>query len=118
MAENLHQAQQRILLAQMAQAGSAATAEFQAGQAALQQQRQQALTASMGASSQAGGVNDVGALLGAPFFDQPLEVKRRIGYLPERVPLYEEMVVSAFLRYVAEIKGVPRGERRGHIEKR
>lgn len=38
----------------------------------------------------------------------PLEVKRRVGYLPERVPLYEEMVVSSFLRFVAEVKGVPR----------
>ncbi len=37
---------------------------------------------------------------------EPLEVKRRVGYLPERVPLYEEMVVCSFLKYVAEIKGV------------
>lgn len=36
----------------------------------------------------------------------PLAVKRRVGYLPERVPLYEEMVVTSFLQYVAEIKGV------------
>lgn len=39
---------------------------------------------------------------------EPLAVKRRIGYLPERVPLYEEMTVRAFLRFVAEVKGVPR----------
>ena len=36
----------------------------------------------------------------------PLAVKRRVGYLPERVPLYEEMVVSSFLKYVAEVKGI------------
>ena len=42
----------------------------------------------------------------------PLEVKRRVGYLPERVPLYEEMVVSSFLRYVAEVKGLPRRARK------
>ena len=41
----------------------------------------------------------------------PIEVKRRVGYLPERIPLYEEMVVSRFLRYVAEVKGVPRSQR-------
>ena len=41
----------------------------------------------------------------------PLQVKRRIGYLPERVPLYEEMVVSSFLHYVAELKGVAKGDR-------
>jgi ABC-2 type transport system ATP-binding protein len=36
----------------------------------------------------------------------PLAVKQRVGYLPERVPLYEEMVVSSFLKYVAEVKGI------------
>ncbi len=47
--------------------------------------------------------------------EHPLEVKRRIGYLPERVPLYEEMVVVSFLRYVAEIKGIPRAQRRQEV---
>lgn len=45
----------------------------------------------------------------------PLEVKRRIGYLPERVPLYDEMVVSSFLHYVAELKGVDRRQRRQEV---
>lgn len=39
---------------------------------------------------------------------QPIEVKRRIGYMPEAVPLYLEMRVSEYLRYRAELKGVPR----------
>lgn len=47
----------------------------------------------------------------------PIEVKRRVGYLPERVPLYEEMVVSAYLRYVAEIKGVARGQRKSEVDR-
>jgi len=38
----------------------------------------------------------------------PMAVKRRVGYLPERVPLYDEMVVRAFLHFIAEVKGVPR----------
>ncbi len=42
----------------------------------------------------------------------PIEVKRRVGYLPERVPLYDEMPVNSFLRFVAEVKGVPRRQRR------
>lgn len=42
--------------------------------------------------------------------DSPLEVKRRVGYLPENVPLYPEMVVEAYLRYVARVKGVGRSE--------
>lgn len=41
----------------------------------------------------------------------PIEVKRRVGYMPESVPLYPEMVVGRFLDYVAEVKGVPRRER-------
>lgn len=41
----------------------------------------------------------------------PLEVKRRVGYMPERVPLYEEMTVGGFLRYVAEVKGIGRHDR-------
>jgi ABC-2 type transport system ATP-binding protein len=36
----------------------------------------------------------------------PLEVKRRVGYLPETVPLYTEMTVRSFLRYVCEVKGM------------
>ncbi len=39
---------------------------------------------------------------------EPLEVKRRIGYLPERVPLYDEMTVKGFLYFIAEIKGMDR----------
>lgn len=41
----------------------------------------------------------------------PVEVKRRVGYLPENVSLYGEMLVSSFLFYVAEVKGVPRSQR-------
>ncbi len=42
---------------------------------------------------------------------EPLEVKRRVGYLPERVPLYDEMTVKGFLSYIAEIKGMRRRAR-------
>lgn len=38
--------------------------------------------------------------------DKPLEVRRRIGYLPENPPLYMEMTVQGYLRFVAKIKGV------------
>ena len=37
---------------------------------------------------------------------QPIEVKRRIGYLPEGAPLYGDMTVLAFLRFVAEMRGL------------
>jgi ABC-2 type transport system ATP-binding protein len=38
--------------------------------------------------------------------EQPLEVRRRIGYLPENPPLYPEMTVASYLRFVAKLKGV------------
>lgn len=41
---------------------------------------------------------------------QPEEVKRRIGYLPEHNPLYLEMGVIDYLKFVAELQGVPRKE--------
>ena len=40
--------------------------------------------------------------------DQPLEVRRRIGYLPESNPLYHDMVVYDYLRYVGSMRGVER----------
>lgn len=46
----------------------------------------------------------------------PIAVKQRVGYMPERVPLYDEMTVAAFLRYTAEVRGVARGERRVQVE--
>jgi len=42
---------------------------------------------------------------GYDVFAQSLEVRRRIGYLPENVPLYEEMTVDSYLRFMAEAKG-------------
>ncbi|MBI4455696.1 MAG: ABC transporter ATP-binding protein [Acidobacteria bacterium] len=43
---------------------------------------------------------------GYDVFEQPLEVKRRIGYLPENPPLYQELSVDSFLTFVAQIRGV------------
>ena len=38
--------------------------------------------------------------------EQPIEAKRRIGYLPESAPLYPEMTVGAFLGFAAEMRGL------------
>lgn len=45
----------------------------------------------------------------------PLDVKKRVGYLPESVPLYLEMVVTGYLNYVAEIKGITRSKRKSAV---
>ncbi|MEW6542105.1 MAG: ABC transporter ATP-binding protein [Nitrospirota bacterium] len=40
-------------------------------------------------------------------FEQPLEVKRRIGYLPETPPVYQELTVTEHLTFVGRLKGLP-----------
>ena len=47
---------------------------------------------------------------------QSLEVRQRIGYLPESIPLYPEMRVSEYLEYRAKLKGVHRHNRRSRID--
>jgi len=46
---------------------------------------------------------------GLDIFNQSLQARRRIGYLPENPPLYADMRVNSYLRFVAKLKGVPRG---------
>jgi len=48
---------------------------------------------------------------GFDVFDQPVEAKRRTGYLPETPPLYPDMSVLEYLTFVAKIKGVPPADR-------
>ncbi|MEE8494107.1 MAG: ATP-binding cassette domain-containing protein [Nitrospirales bacterium] len=45
-------------------------------------------------------------------FEQPTEVKRRIGYLPEAPPLYQELTVFEYLIFVGRVKGIPQGDLR------
>ena len=52
---------------------------------------------------------------GYDVFSQSMEVRKRIGYLPESVPLYTDMRVNTYLDFVAEIKGVPRSTRRRRV---
>lgn len=44
---------------------------------------------------------------GFDVFEQPFEVKKRIGYLPEAPPLYPEMTVEDYLMFIARLKNVP-----------
>jgi ABC-2 type transport system ATP-binding protein len=53
---------------------------------------------------------------GFDVFENPLEVKRRIGYLPENVPLYTDMTVDGYLDYVADVKRIARDAKRRRIE--
>jgi ABC-2 type transport system ATP-binding protein len=52
---------------------------------------------------------------GFDVFRESMEVRKRIGYLPENVPLYADMRVAPYLDFVAEVKGVPRSARRQRV---
>ena len=52
---------------------------------------------------------------GFDVFEQPLEAKRRTGYLPETPPLYPEMTVLEYLNFVARINRMPAGDRNRQI---
>jgi len=51
------------------------------------------------------------SVAGYDIFEQPQEVKKHIGYLPESPPLYTEMTVTEYLRFVSKIKGIERRDR-------
>ena len=46
------------------------------------------------------------SVAGFDVFDNPISVKKRIGYLPEHPPLYQEMTVESYLSFVGKIKGL------------
>ncbi len=53
---------------------------------------------------------------GYDVFEQSMEVRKRIGYLPEAPPLYPDMTVGAYLAFVARIKGVAAGDIPGRVD--
>lgn len=52
---------------------------------------------------------------GFDVFDNSLQARRKIGYLPESVPLYPEMTVEDYLHFMAQIRGVPRVQRKERV---
>ena len=48
---------------------------------------------------------------------KPRKAKRQIGYMPEGVPLYSDLTVKEFVTYMAELKGVPRKEKKEKVQK-
>lgn len=55
-------------------------------------------------------------IAGFDVFEQSMEVRKRIGYLPETPPLYPEMTVESYLTFVARIKGVPAQNIAGRVD--
>lgn len=53
---------------------------------------------------------------GFDVFEESREVRKRIGYLPEQPPVYHDMTVKAYLRFVAKIKGVSSSALNGRLD--
>jgi ABC-2 type transport system ATP-binding protein len=49
-------------------------------------------------------------------FSQSIEARRHVGYLPESVPLYTEMEVTDYLKFMAKIRGVPGRNQRARVD--
>ncbi|AGH95035.1 ABC transporter ATP-binding protein [Pseudobdellovibrio exovorus] len=56
-------------------------------------------------------------ICGYDVYENPLEVKKRIGYLPETPPLYVDMLVQDYLKFVAELKCVPANQIKASIDR-
>lgn len=55
-------------------------------------------------------------IAGLEVHENSMAVRQKIGYLPETPPLYRDMTVEGFLKFVAEIKGVPRQNRQSRVD--
>lgn len=54
---------------------------------------------------------------GVDICKNPKKAKRQIGYMPENVPLYTDLTPKEFISYMAELKMVPRSQRKAQVEK-
>ena len=54
---------------------------------------------------------------GVDILTEPLRAKEKIGYMPENVPVYKEMDVYSYLKFIAEIKGVARDKVEASVQK-
>ena len=52
---------------------------------------------------------------GHDVFEENMQVRRKVGYLPERPPLYTELSIGAYLGFVAEVRGIARADRTRRI---
>ena len=53
---------------------------------------------------------------GHNILEEPEEAKKRIGYLPEIPPLYQDMTVREYLEFAAELKSIPKEKKKSNIE--
>jgi len=56
-------------------------------------------------------------ILGMSVWNNSLEIRKKVGYLPENVPLYDWMRVRGYLEFVARAKGIPASQRATEIDR-
>lgn len=56
------------------------------------------------------------SVAGFDVFENPMEVKKRIGFLPETPPIYPELLVSEYLSFVADLRGIPSADKAKKID--
>jgi len=56
-------------------------------------------------------------IAGLDVWDHPLEVRRKIGYLPEDTPLYKDMAIAEYLAFVCEVRKLPRSSRKAAVRR-
>ncbi len=61
--------------------------------------------------------NGSASVAGFDVFENPIEVKKRIGYLPETPPVYADQFVSEYLKYVAQLKKVPKDKINSFVDR-
>lgn len=54
---------------------------------------------------------------GCDIHEDPIGVRQRIGYVPENAPLYGDMTVEAFLKFICEVRRIPNNEVKSAIER-
>jgi gliding motility-associated transport system ATP-binding protein len=63
-----------------------------------------------------GATSGTASIAGFDVLSQSMEVRRRIGYLPETAPLYNEMRVAGFLNLMCKLRGVAPSRRRSRVD--
>jgi ABC-2 type transport system ATP-binding protein len=63
-----------------------------------------------------GATSGSASIAGYDVFERSLEVRRRVGYLPETTPLYNEMRVHSYLQLMCRLRGVPPRRRRQRVD--
>ncbi len=56
-------------------------------------------------------------VFGKSILSDPIEVKKKIGYMPENAPLYDDMTVDEFLHYTAQLRNIEKKDQTDSVEK-